>query len=129
MKEVAIALYSLYTGTALAANTEDLYNTFAPEEAKEPYITFDFIAGLPDYTFDTRFEEVIIQFNIYSGNNSPVEVNNLYDNLKDVYDDGTLSVVGYQHVNMQRELNQLVRDIEEGVWQYIVQYRILIEAN
>jgi len=72
-------------------------------------------------------EDILVQFNIYDENTSVVNVSNLFDKLKNLYDDAIMSYDNYNHIKMTREFSDLSKN--EGVWQYSVQYRVNMEEK
>jgi hypothetical protein len=103
------------------------YNSYAPDKEVFPYCIFRVISEVPDVYFDnSTVETCIVQFDIYSQNISSAEVYNIYDYMCALLDECTLSVTGYTHIRMMRELSELVFDSADTVWQYIVRYRIEI---
>jgi len=134
MNEVFTAIFSKFK-----TPTSDLYSRIggrlflgeAPQGAEYPHVVYFLISGTTDWDFGAtmNFDEMVIQFNLFSNKNSASEVNNMYDNLKTLYDWCTLSPgVGYTSIYMRREFSNLLRDTEEGVWMYSVQYRVLFQS-
>ena len=115
-------------GSFYAGVSGRLYNTFAPQPTAYPYAVFFLVADMPEHRFGGEVEEYItIQFNIFSDANSGVEVNDLFTKLKARFDNCTLTVSGYRHIEFTRGLSMLIRDEERGVWQYSIEYDVLIE--
>ena len=105
-----------------------LYNTIAPQPTTYPYAVFFLVVDMPEHRFGGEVEEYItIQFNIFSDTNSGVEVNDLFTKLKARFDNCTLTVSGYRHIEFTRGLSMLIRDEERAVWQYAVEYDVMIE--
>lgn len=128
MTPLLAAIYSKFSGSALeTALTGGLHLSMAPQTVSEPYGVYILVSGVPEYTFDTVHESVVIQFSFYSDSSSYAEVSDLFELCKDLYDDCKLSMSGYRSVGMERELWRLIRDNDDRTWSYIVQYRILIE--
>ena len=138
MTPLFTAIYDLLDTSALDTNHigDRMYPNEAPQGATFPYATYELVAGTTDWTFcaDMSFDDCVIQFNLFSDDlSSPVEVNGMFTNLIALYDwcnltHASLAAAGYTSLYMHRELFHLMRDIDAGVWQYIVQYRVLLES-
>lgn len=136
MKELFTGLHSKFTAlsgglhnAAHIALSGRLYNTVAPQGSAYPYAVFQLVSGAPDWTFTEDFESALIQISIFDNGTSSGTVCDIYSAINDLFDNCALSVSGYDHIYMWRESNQLIRDEEEGTWQYIVQYRIYLEEQ
>lgn len=108
-----------------------LYNTYAPQGASFPLATVSLISDIPDGTFTEDWENVLLQFSIYSLSSSAVEVCDTFDALKVLYDDCPLVVSGYQTLYMKREFSKLLHEDDENLapWHYVVEYRVLMEKS
>jgi len=131
MKPLVEAIYTLFT----TAPYSDLYNAVggrlylgeALQSTAYPYVVFKVVADNPEKYFgDTVIEDILIQFSLYSRNTSAVEVNDLFTYLKTLFDDCALTVTGYTHVSMARQDANLLRDAENNLWHYAVDYEVRI---
>jgi len=117
-----------------------LYKTIADEDAVYPYSVFKVVNDRPEYTFKNTFEDVIIQFSLFSASNSSSEVEDLFTYLKTVYDDCALTLTGSSLIWMVRQNANLI--LEEHtvkpssggesiiwVWAYHVDYNIVFERT
>lgn len=106
-----------------------LYAFKAPQEATFPYCVFHEISETYDFTMalSNEFEDILIQFNIFSDKNSPSEVGTICGYLKARFDWCALTVSGYTCLKMEREWAHRMYLSEEAIWQYAVQYRCLLE--
>lgn len=136
MKALFAALITKYSGSALytalggTATDPKLYNSSAPQTAVEPFCVFTMVSGVPEGTFTELQENTLIQFSLFDAGPSPSTICDNYELLTALFDDCELSISGYRHLYMQRESQQLIRDPEDpGTWQYLVEYRILIEKD
>jgi len=67
MNYLFAAIITHYTTDPLAASDlTGMYNTEAPQDAVFPYAVFSLISDVPEWTFSEDFENVLIQFNIFS---------------------------------------------------------------
>ena len=130
MRVLFEGIYSLFaTGsTTIYANVGGrLYLSEAPQNTSFPYIVFYLVSDDYDFQFTEDYEDILIQFNIFDDKASPSNISNYFENLKTLYDWSSPTVVGYTVIKFVREFAQLVRD--DDVWQYTVQYRILLEKD
>lgn len=110
--------------TAIGAR---LYSRFVPDKPTFPYGVVNVQGAEHDWNFSDDFEEVDVQFSIFSNSTSEVEITAILTNLITLYDDCTLTVSGYTSVYMQRERIISMGDAENGVRQFTVIYNLLIE--
>jgi len=134
MDDLFAAIITHYSTDPLeASDLTGLYNTQAPQDAVFPYAVFTLISDVPEWTFSEDFENVLVQFNIFSNTSSPVEICALYELLKGDVALGTgfdfldLPVTDYEIVSLIRE-NAILTRIE-GIWQYNVTYRMEIQRT
>jgi hypothetical protein len=80
-----------------------------------------------DHQFSEDYEDFLIQFNIFADDSSASNIGTYFENLKTLYDWARPDVTNYTVIRMQREFAQLAKD--DDVWQYTVQYRVLLEKN
>lgn len=73
-------------------------------------------------------ESITMQFSIFTNESSMVNINTYFTNLIALYDECTLSVSGYTFLRMERQWAYPLRDDQNNVWQYVVQYNILVET-
>lgn len=131
MQELYEGIYSLFDtvnslNTALSGR---LYPHEGPQRATFPYATYHKIYGGNDYNFTDDFENIGIQFSLFSDSNDPEEVNTLYGYLKTLFDDAALSVTGYSVVKCQRVDDTLLRDAEQMTWAYHVDYDVMLRKD
>ncbi len=107
----------------------------APEGTEFPYIVFFVVSNVPDKTFSEDFEDVTIQFSLFSASLGVNEIATIYDDLKSLFDGCALTITGYTHIWMREEnLTTIVEDITtpEGtttVKHWAVDYNIKISLN
>jgi len=138
VKELAKAICERFVSDPMSASfTGGIHNTVAPDSAVFPYLVFTLISNTQDITFTEKFEEYLVQFDIYSDEISPLEACNLYlllkgdPDLNQGFDFAQFTVDGYVLLSCTRESSSLPRWEVEGkrVWNYTVTYRILLEKN
>lgn len=120
MDELKSGIYGAYSGE------HDLYFHQAPQGAELPYHVYQLITDVPSFMLgSTDKEEFIVQFSSYSEDNSSEEIDEMFEEIKTLYDSCRLSFTSWRMVHCIRELSRLLGT--PGDWQYVTQYRILIE--
>jgi len=101
---------------------------FAPQPTTYPYAIFFLVSDVAEWRFGSEMQDDInIQFNLFSDKNSGVEINDMYTKLKSRFDNCALTVEGYRHIEFTRAMAWLLRDEERAIWQYSVEYDVMIE--
>lgn len=126
MKVVFTAIKTLFDATsgtpavhnaAYLALGGRLYLGQAPQPVTAPYCVYTMVSQVAGWSFSDAEEMFRIQFSIWSQSASAVEVLDASSALWVLYDDCTLTVTGYRHIYMQRELSVLLReDVEDEIW-------------
>ena len=123
-------------GTALyTAIGGRLYKGRAPEAVHYPYAVFMVVSDVPERTFTEDYENVLIQFSLFSSTSGSTEVENMFTHLKTLYDECALSPSGSTLIWMRRQnATLMVEDhtTPEGnqqVWHYAVDFEILTSLD
>ena len=128
MKQLFDGIYLKFT-----AGTPAIYTSLggrlrfheAEQDETLPYCVYYMIGDAPDYYFgDQSLFRTTIQFTIFAEDSSPENICTYFDNLAALYDECTLTVTTYSFLRMERTWAYLIRDAEEAIWQYTIQYRI-----
>lgn len=127
MTDLFVAIMTRYDAVALSSSLTGLWNTEAPQDAVFPYGVFQLISNVPEWQFEEDFENILLQFNLFSKTSSPVQICALYTLLKTAFDFFDLTIANYETVSLIRE-NAILTRIE-NVWQYNVTYRIVMQKN
>jgi len=134
LKILTTAIYGKLSGSALSAHVGNrLFKGRAPEGAEYPYIVYLLITDMPDYTFKNTLENVTIQFSLFSANPSTSEAEDMFTDLKTLYDDCTFSISASTLIWMIRQNAILMAEdhtVKDGtiqVWHYAVDYSIITE--
>ncbi|KKN40052.1 hypothetical protein LCGC14_0737150 [marine sediment metagenome] len=118
---------AIFTRWTAAMGGRTLYNTEGDDEASFPYSTVTIVGNTPDWTFTEDFEDILIQFNLFSETPAMTEVGTTFEALKVAFDFHALAITGYETVSLVRGNANLTR--VDKKWQYIVTYRIQIQAD
>jgi len=136
MKNLTTSIYSKTTGSALASRVDSrIYKGRADQGSDYPYVVFNVISDVPDDTFTEELEDVLDQFSLFSATYGTTEVENMYTDLKTLYDKCTLSITGSTLLHMLRQNAVLMPEdhtapsgVTTGgtipVWHYAVTYEI-----
>ena len=136
MKNLTTAIYSKLSGSALAAHVSNrLFKGRAPDATEYPYIVYMVVTDVPEKTFSEDFENVIVQFSLFSAASGTTELEDMYTDLKTLYDDQELTVVGSTMIWMKRDIAVFsVEDHEtssgqQRVFSYHVDYNIKMSLD
>lgn len=132
MKDLTTGIYTLFN-TTNSFNTAiggRLFKGRAPVGTVLPYAIFFVVSDVYDPTFSEDFEDVLIQFSLFSDASSSTEIEDMYIALKALYDNTSFPVTGNTVINMQRQhagFTSVEADMvsgSEAYWQYDVDYEI-----
>lgn len=127
LDKVLTGLFTKFSGSALStALGARMYSRYAPQGTAFPYATVDISTGAADETFSEAIEDLDVLFNLYSKSSSETEITGLLNNLIALYDNCSLSVTGYTHLFMQRDITRSLSNPEYGIRQYSVIYNVEI---
>ena len=122
MKELFTGIYSKYNSNeALKAVITGFYFTEAPQDAVMPYVVYNLVSNVPDWTYTEDMENSLLQFSIFDDHSSSTTINDIYEKLTALFDWCVLTIEGYSHIYMKREFNILTRG--NDIWKYVIQYR------
>lgn len=105
------------------------YFNHAPQDSSYPLCVSYLINVNHDWVFKTDLENIILQFSIYSSNPSSSEICDVYEYLKLLFDDTTLTVTNYTFVKMIRDFQNLSWLDDVGIWRYVIQYNIQLSKG
>jgi hypothetical protein len=136
MKNLTTALYSKIAGSDFSTSIGGrLYKSRAPQGVTWPFVVYYIISDMPRDTFTERIEDVLIQFSIFSSASGTTEIEDIFTNLKTLFDYCSLTITGNTHLLMERANASLTSgelDVSEGggqYYQYTVDYNIMMKKN
>jgi len=96
-----------------------------------PYCVYSMVSQMAGWTFTNAEETFRIQFSVWSQTSDVSEVQTAAEALWALFDDCALTVTGYRHVFMQRELSVLLREDvgDETWWHHATDYRVMLEKS
>ena len=133
MNNVRKAIYNKYTADPTHGSYTNVEGRFyygkALPCATFPYVVFFDISNVNDVDFSDEREDLMVQFNVFSQNNSPTEAETILTNLRDLFDDCSLTVTDWRHLYMQRGNTYPNNDYAQDppVHGFSIEYDILIE--
>jgi len=128
-------LYNRFATTTGSGFYNDISGRLRPNKAEQgdpfPYCVYFSVSDIDELDFTDEREDFTIQFNIFSQNNSALEAGNLLESLKTMFDDCTLTVTGWRHLNFQRNLTYPNNDFDQvpPIQGYSVEYDVLLERE
>jgi hypothetical protein len=135
VKALTTAIMTKYTGSALAALLTGLYKAQAPQATAYPYGVFLVVSSVPEKTFTESFEDVLLQFSLFSSSASSSEIEDAYLALIALFDECALTITGSTLVWMKRQqtTGAMIEDHTtptgtQAVWALHVDYEIKTEA-
>ena len=136
MKNLTTAIYGRLSGSALAARINSrMFKGQAPEGTDYPYIVYMVVTDTPNHTFTEDFENVLVQFSLFSITSGTTEVENMYTDLKTLYDEKSFSITGSTLIWMRRSnANFIVEDHTtptgtQKVWAWHVDFEVLTSLD
>jgi hypothetical protein len=113
MDGLLTAIMTKTTGSALSTDVGGrIYLDDAPDGSTFPYVTFQIISGNPDDSFQEKVDEFIFQFSLFSASSGAAEITDMYNDLRTLFDDCTLTISGVTFASMQRQsLTTMIEEI------------------
>ena len=113
MDNILKAIYGKLSGSTLSSDVGGrVYLDEAPQGCAFPYIVFFIVSAVPDKTFTEHFTDTIIQFSIFSSSSSGVEISGIYNDLKVLYDECSLSITSNKLVWMREQnLTTMINEV------------------
>lgn len=117
------------TSSASQITDRRFYYSVAPKDVTYPFVTYHFITNVPDNDSLDKYETVRVQFNVFDDADKPDTVENIVEQLKNIFDDSekNLTISGNNlFISINRQFVRPVQKIED-VWQAIVEYSFEIQ--
>ncbi len=133
MKALFDALVTKFTATPHNDIYTDMggkiYLDQAIQSATFPYLVYGLVADNPEYLMALEENGIfLIQFSLFSTDQSATNIESYYTHLKSLYDNCTLSVTGYKFIDMKRIASRIFKD-DRPAWCRSVDYRIFLEKS
>lgn len=134
MNNILTGIFSKISGSALSTAVGGrVFTDEAPDGTQFPYLVLSIVSDNPDENFTDSFEEVVIQFSLYSISQGMTEITGLYGNLKSLFDNTVLTVSGSTFLHSTRKsLNTMTDEmaLPDGTQilrHWAVEYELLTE--
>jgi len=136
MLNLTKAIWAELSGSALSAHIGNrMYKGQAPEGTDYPYCVYMVVSDTPDNVFDGYYEDVLVQFSLFSITSGTTEIENCYTDLKTLYDEKSFSITGSTLITMKRiQANFIVEDHvtptgTQRVWAYHCDFQVLTNLD
>jgi len=124
MKSLLEAIKAHYDASALALTLNGFYRGTVPAGVAEPYGRYFEVSDMPDYTFDSVHEDILIQIDIFA---PEADLPQLFEEMKSCFDDCLFTITGNRLVSFERDISRSLPD-ENGEWNHrMTQYRVRTE--
>ena len=135
MNSLFTAIWDRFSTTTASGFYNDvsgrMYLNHAPQAATFPYCVYFSVTDIDELDFGEEREEFLLQFDIFRENNSATEAGNLLESLKTMFDDCSLTVTDWRHLQFQRGLIMTKNDFAQvpPIHGYSVEYDVLLEKT
>jgi len=131
----AYALADVVVSGFMTSIGNRFYDTEAPQGAVYPYVVYLIVSDVKDWQFVERFEDVLIQFSIFSTASSSGEAKDIYTKLLALFDEQYLNIAAMvQFLWMWRNITTIMKEDHTtptgtvGVWHIAVDFDIFYEV-
>ena len=135
MNSLFQSIYNHFSATTTTGFYNDvsgrMYLNNAPQEASFPYCVYFSVDDANELDFSDEHEDFLLQFNIFTQNNSSLQAGNLLESLKTMFDNCSLTVTGWRPINFQRDRIYSNNDFTQvpPIQGYSVEYNALLEKR
>ena len=113
MNALLTAIFNRFSGSDFETDIGGrMYTRYAPQGVAFPYAVVTLPFGMSDWMFVEQFDDIDVQFNLFSQSTSEVQIGTMLTNLRARYDDTTLTVTGYTFLYCQFERSIALSDPE-----------------
>ena len=133
MNSLFQAIYNKFNATTSHGAYTNIDGRFylnnAPQNTTFPYVVYFSVSDINDLDFTEEHEDFLIQFNIFSQNNSAIEAGQILTNFKSLFDNCSLTVTGWRHLQFQRSLVMPNNDFGQvpPIHGFSIEYDVLLE--
>ena len=135
MNNLLTAIMTKISGSALSTDVGGrIFLDQAPDGCDFPYVVFFIVTDAPEKTFSEDFENIIIQFSLFSASQGATEITTMYRDLKALFDECAMTITSNTLIWMKRtNLTTMREDVTTpsgtvGVRHWAVDYEILTQA-
>ena len=108
-----------------------VYNTMAPLGTKPPYVVFQAVSKVDDYSFASRYAQALYQVKAVSRSPWPKEASDIDDDIDTALQNAVLTITGYLLLYVLRESDfYLVEAVDGTIWHNVGgNYRIWADES
>lgn len=121
--------------TDLLSYVDGLYYMTAPQGTDGTYCTFHSVSNASGKTMGgnvfyggLRYEEALIQFNVWTDDTSPISAVWIAENICGWLENRKQTIAGHTHVDLDRQSFNVLAD-PDGGWQIQFDYLFTVDAN
>lgn len=93
MTNLLKAIITKISGSAFSSDVGGrVYLDRAPSETEFPYCVFQIVSAVPEDVFTKYGEDILLQFSLFSTSSSVAEIAGMYEDLKTLFDDCSLTI-------------------------------------
>lgn len=125
------AIMTKIAGSALSTDVGGrIYLDQAPEGSDYPCVVFFVVSSIPDWFLSGKFEDIILQFSIFSTSESSSEISTILTDMRSLFDDCSLTITGQTLINFERgNLTTIMEEVTtpngtSAVKHYAQEYRV-----
>ena len=100
-----------------------------------PYIVYFIVSDVPEKTFSEEFENILLQFSLFSASPGAAEITTMYTHLKALFDECAFNItssilVWMKRTNLTTTVDDItVSDATQTIKHWAVDYEIMTEAT
>ena len=112
-----------------------IYLDQAPDGAEFPYIIYFIVTNVPEKTFSEDYENILIQFSLFSSSSSATEITTMYTDLKALFDECSMTItdntlIWFRRENLTTMIDDItVADATVSVKHYAVDYSLIVQKT
>ena len=139
MKNLLDAIYLHFSELTAGVHTDfwidlngAMYKERAPQGYEFPYCVFTTVAEAHSKTFGEHFKEPLIQFSIFTDDSSTDNIEDMYTDLKSLYDEAEFNITDNTLVWCRIQSAVLIPDIvttkrwTREIWHYAVDFELMV---
>lgn len=133
MNSLFQAIWNKFSATTTTGFYNDisgrLRHNVAGQSDPFPYCVYFSVSDDDELDFSEEREDILMQFNIFTQNNSASQAGTLLESLKTMFDNCSLTVTGWRHLQFQRGMVYPNNDFTQvpPVQGYSIEYNVLLE--
>ena len=135
MNSLFTAIYDRFSSTTSSGFYNDISGRLRHNKASQgdtfPYCVYFSVSDIDELDFTDEREDFTLQFDIFTQKNSGTEAGNLLESLKTMFDNCSLTVTGWNHLQFQRKQIYPNNDFSQdpSIQGYSVEYDVLLEKQ